>query len=88
MHDKLFENQASLSVENEKKWAREIGLDGEKFDSCLDGGKYSEVVNKDVSYGSSLGVSGTPSFFVNGIPLSGALPYQSFKQLIDKELNG
>ena len=86
MHDKLFSNQESLSVENEKKWAKEIGLNSAKFDSCLDSGKYAGAVQSDSSYGQSIGVSGTPAFFINGKLISGAQPYSVFKQAIDAEL--
>lgn len=86
MHDKMFQNQASLSVDNEKKWAREIGLDGAKFDSCLDSGKFAAQVASEEAYGQTLGVSGTPAFFINGVPLTGAQPFSAFQQTIDAEL--
>lgn len=87
MHDKLFENQASLSVENSKKWAKELGADSKKFDECLDSGKFESAVQADFSYGQSLGVSGTPSFFINGRFLEGAQPYSAFEQAIEAQLN-
>lgn len=86
MHDKLFENQADLSVENYKKWARELGVDGPRFDRCLDNGEFEARVNAELAYGQSLGVSGTPSSFVNGVPLVGAQPFSAFKQVIDAQL--
>ncbi len=86
MHDKLFSNQQSLSVENEKKWARELGVDGAKFDSCLDSGKFAQAVRDDLSYGSTIGVSGTPGFFINGVSLVGAQPFGAFQQAIEAEL--
>jgi len=86
MHDLLFSNQEKLGIENYKKWAREIGVDGAKFDSCLSSGKYASDVQADLAYGSQIGVSGTPGFFVNGKKISGAQPYIVFKQAIDAEL--
>jgi len=86
MHDKLFENQQSLSIENYQRWAREIGVDGAKFDSCLSSGKYFDAVQSDEKYGQTLGVSGTPSSFINGVQIEGAVPYSSFKQAIEAEL--
>jgi len=86
MHDKLFENQATLSPENEKKWARELGIDGAKFDTCLNSGKYTKAVQDDLNYGASLGIQGTPGFFVNGILVNGAQPFSAFKAVIDAEL--
>jgi len=86
-HDKIFQNQQSLSIENLKLWAKQIGLDTTKFDSCLDTGKYQSEVQKDQKDGISLGVSGTPAFFINGKALIGAQPFAAFKQLIDAELS-
>lgn len=88
MHDLLFQNQEALSIENYKKWARQIGVNGGKFDSCLDSGNYTEIVQADLAYGQQLGVSGTPSFFINGFSLEGAQPYSAFKKIIDDELAG
>tara|TARA_Y100000034_G_scaffold67371_1_gene81273 strand:- start:7854 stop:8927 length:1074 start_codon:yes stop_codon:yes gene_type:complete len=87
MHDKLFENQGLLSEENYKKWARELGVDGAEFDSCLDSGKFVADVQADLTYGQQLGVSGTPGFFVNGQLVSGAQPYSVFEQLIEAGLS-
>src|SRR3989338_8862854 len=87
MHDKLFQNQDSLSVENYKKWAKEIGLDATKFNSCLDSGKMASEISKDMADGSKYGGQGTPAFFINGKLVSGAQPFSAFKQAIDVELN-
>lgn len=86
MHDKLYGNQENLSVENFKKWARSLGANGEKFDSCLDSGKFASAVKADLDYGQSIGVSGTPAFFINGQMLSGAQPYSVFEQVIKAAL--
>lgn len=86
MHNKLFSNQQSLGVANLKKYAGELALDQAKFDECLDSGKYESEVQNDLNEGGAYGVSGTPSFFVNGIMLVGAQPYSEFKKLIDAEL--
>ncbi len=86
-HDKLFSNQESLSADNYKKWAKESGADENKFNSCLDSGKYEKAVKDDMSYGQSIGVSGTPAFFINGRFVSGAQLYSVFKEIIEEELN-
>jgi protein-disulfide isomerase len=88
MHDKLFENQQSLSVENYKKWARELGADGEQFDDDLDSGKFANEVKQDMNEGQKAGISGTPGFLVNGNPIVGACPYSTFQQAFDAELEG
>jgi protein-disulfide isomerase len=86
MHDKLFANQKALKIENLKGYAKELGLDVAKFDKCLDAGDKAKVVAEGVEAGKKLGVNGTPAFFVNGILVSGAQPFEAFKKLIDEEL--
>jgi protein-disulfide isomerase len=85
-HDKIFQNQQSLSIDNLKSWAKQLGLDTTKFNTCLDTDKYKTEVQNDLSDGISLGVSGTPAFFINGKPLIGAQPFAAFQQIIDVEL--
>jgi protein-disulfide isomerase len=86
MHDKLFANQDSLSTENYKAWAKELGLNENQFNTCIDSQKYASQVQKDFDDGVAAGVSGTPTFFVNGQKLVGAQPFSVFKQVIDAEL--
>ncbi len=85
-HDKLFANQQALKVDDLKKHAADLGLDAARFNECLDSGKKAEIVKKDQSAGEKAGVSGTPAFFINGIVLSGAVPADEFKTIIDSEL--
>lgn len=77
-----------LSIDSLKKYAKEVGLDTKKFASCLDDSKYASKVSSETSYGSTVGVAGTPAFFVNGKFLGGAFPFDLFKEIIDKELAG
>jgi len=86
MHDKLFANQASLSVDNYRDWAGEIGLDRARFDECLDSGAMAEEVEQDHADGLAYGVSGTPVFFINGRMLSGAKPFAAFDAAIQEAL--
>ena len=86
-HDKLFENQNALDTGSLKQYAKDLGLDTAKFNSCLDSGKMTSEVQKDFSDGAQSGVSGTPTFFINGIQIVGAQPYSAFEQLIEQELN-
>ena len=85
-HDVIFEQQASLSENNLKLWAKELGLNSNQFDSCLDSGKYSARVDIDYNEGLTLGVNGTPATFVNGKLISGAVPYEEFERAIKEEL--
>lgn len=87
MHDKIFENQQTITASDLKKYAQSLGLNTSKFNSCLDDKKYKNNVDRDVQLGSQLGVTGTPAFFVNGQRISGAVPFTSFKTVIDSELN-
>ena len=92
MHDKLYTNQQSLSITNYKSWAREIsGVDGAKFDNCLDSGKYASEVQKDSQDAQTAGGRGTPYFVVmdksgKGTAISGAQPFSAFKSAIDAAL--
>lgn len=82
----LFEHQQALGVDKLKEYAAQIKLDTKKFDECLDSGKMEEKVRANQAAGSAAGVSGTPAFFINGIPLSGARPFAEFQKIIDAEL--
>src|SRR3989338_10355646 len=84
-HDKVFENQETLSNDNYKKWAQELGLDEDKFNDCFDSKKYDGEVNKDLQEGSSNGIQGTPGFIINDKILSGAQPFSAFQQVIEAE---
>jgi protein-disulfide isomerase len=85
-HDVLFDNQDKLSLIELKNYASQLGLDIGKFNSCLDSGKFENEVLADLQDGIDAGVSGTPSFFVNGKMIEGAQPYSVFKMIIDDEL--
>ncbi|MEW6748294.1 MAG: DsbA family protein [Candidatus Micrarchaeota archaeon] len=86
MHDKLFENQDALSVSDLRRYSAELGLDTSMFDQCLDSGKYSQEVQADKRAGDAAGVSGTPTFFINGKKLVGAVSYETFEFAIEEAL--
>jgi protein-disulfide isomerase len=88
MHDILFENGVAGGSDTFKGYAADLGLDTDAFDECLDSGKYADEVQKDLADGSALGVSGTPAFFINGVFISGAQPFEVFQQVIEQELGG
>ncbi len=67
-HDFLFANQGALGVEDLKRYAASLGLDTDRFNQCLNTGKYAEKVKKDVEDGTKYHVRGTPTFFINGTP--------------------
>lgn len=84
-HGKLFAME-ELSTEKMKAAAGELGLDQAKFDKCFEDQEFKKAVEKDIEDGQSVGVTGTPTFFVNGRVLSGAQPFEAFKQVIEEEL--
>ena len=84
-HERLFSSEA-LDVKTLKEHARTIGLDQPRFDRCLDDGRQRQAVDRDAEQGRLAGVTGTPAFFINGIPLTGAQPAAAFEKIIDEEL--
>jgi len=84
-HDKLW-TQSDLSEEKLKALAGEVGLDQAKFDECFKNKQFKADIDKDMADASSVGVTGTPAFFINGRMLSGAQPFEKFKEIIDEEL--
>lgn len=84
----VAQQESVISMPNLKKYAKELGLNTGKFNKCLDSGEKKTLVDKDTAYGSSVGVQGTPGFFINGQFLAGAFPFQFFKEIIDKQLDG
>ena len=86
MHDKLFANQGQLSPAFYDQVAKEIGLNMDKFHASIEAHKDQATIQADMSAGAAVGAGGTPTFFVNGRKLVGAMPFESFKQLIDAEL--
>jgi len=86
MNRKLFENQQKLTRENFLVWAKELGLDVDRFTKELDAHTYAEAIQKDAKEAEDIGAGGTPASFVNGRYLSGAKPVAAFKEVIDEEL--
>ncbi len=94
LHDLIYveqekQGQGTIDFTNDdlKTWAANAGLNTGQFNQCLDSGKYASVVDEDMQAGNTAGVSGTPTFFINGEMIVGAQPFDSFKALIDKNLN-
>jgi protein-disulfide isomerase len=85
-HAELFAENAQLDRPGLDALAQKTGLDTGAFKACMDERRTQALVQKDVDAGSEAGVSGTPAFFINGIPLRGALPAEDFQRVIDEEL--
>jgi predicted DsbA family dithiol-disulfide isomerase len=82
----MFGNQNKLAVDDLKSYAKSVGIDASKFDKCLDSGEKKTLVEEDTKAGSAAGVNGTPAFFINGLFINGAQPYEQIKQTVDREL--
>lgn len=87
-HDLLFANQDGLNKENFIKWAKELGLDADKFAKDMDDPAEAKKIETDMELGMQNGVQGTPAFFINGVMLSGAQPVDAFKVIIERWLKG
>lgn len=86
--EKLFGGELGLNPEAYLEYANQIDLDTDEFAKCIEEGRYSQEVEDDYQYAAQLGVQSTPTFFLNGIPLIGAQPYEVFKDVIERELAG
>ena len=99
MHDMLFDNQNEWNNQDTvnvlssfSQYATNIQLEQDTFDSCLTNGKYIEEIRKDLNDGQSYEVTGTPGFFIGNdeigyVELKGAQPFESFKKIIDAQLD-
>ena len=99
MHDMLFYNQNEWNKQETgdalslfSQYGAEIQLEQKTFDSCLTSGKYLEEIKKDLDDGRDYGVEGTPGFFIGNdqigyVELKGAQPFDSFKKVIDAQLD-
>jgi protein-disulfide isomerase len=88
-HDQLFQTVAAggqLMRSKLKELAIELGLDAEKFNACLEQSKYKAEIDEDIAAGRDAGVTGTPSFVINGQLLVGAHPIETFRQKIEEAL--
>lgn len=86
MYEKIFEHQAELSPDKYEGWAAELGLDVEQFKRDVASADVKGRIDADKAEAAKLGVTGTPSFFINGRFFSGAQPLEQFKSMIDQEL--
>ena len=86
-HDKLFANQDKLEVESLKRYAKELQLDMARFEADRLNPENRKRVEADVAEARELGVSSTPSFFINGRYIRGAQSFDVLAKLIDEELN-
>jgi predicted DsbA family dithiol-disulfide isomerase len=97
MHDRIMENPKAVSADDLTKHAEALGLKLDSFKECLDSGKYTAAIRKDMAEGSKAGIRGTPSFLMGLTDpkdskvkatkmLRGAVPYAQFKNALDELL--
>jgi protein-disulfide isomerase len=86
MHDRLFANQADLTIPNLKRLAAQVGLDAGVFDVCMDTHARVKEIEADLNAGVAAGVRGTPTFFVNGEKIEGVIPADVFETVIKDSL--
>lgn len=89
VQDAMFAHQELMEasdVAGLKKLATDLGVNSASLDACLASGKYNSRLQSDAAEGAAAGLDGTPTFYVNGMPVGGAASYPSFKQVIDVEL--
>ena len=84
-HDMLYKTK-QLEISNLKDDAKSLQLDTNAFDKCLDSGDRADLVKSELAEGQSLGLQGTPSFFINGRFFSGSLSYEQLAAILDEEL--
>ena len=83
MHDKLFHSQQALDKDSLVKYGQEFGVD---VKPAIETNKFAAQIKADQEEAAKFGARGTPAFFINGRPLSGAQPFDAFKKIIDEEL--
>jgi protein-disulfide isomerase len=87
-HESLFSMELGLSNDAYQEYATRLGLNVQSFLECMESDRYQAEVQADYQFASELGVRSTPTFFINGIAIVGAQPFDVFKEVIDKELAG
>jgi protein-disulfide isomerase len=79
-------NRGVFTARNLKAWGREIGLDGPRFDACLDTGRGLVKVEEDFREGRRLGVDATPTLIIDGQMIRGLVPWEDFRRILDEAL--
>jgi protein-disulfide isomerase len=86
-HDQLFASQQALASADLTNMAEQVGLDVPRFEECLDTSRYADRVHAGIADATKLGITSTPTIFINGRRLSGAQPFEALASVIDEELS-
>ena len=84
--DLLFKNQSDLGEQNLRRLASSLGLDGRAFGDCLSSNRFEAVIDGTIAEGRKLGVNSTPTMFINGAAVAGAVPLSRLESLLREEL--
>lgn len=87
-HNALFAGAYGLGRSSYERYATDLKLELASFTQCLDDRRFQDEVEGDYNFAANLGIRSTPTFFVNGVAIVGAQPFDVFKELIDLELAG
>ncbi len=86
-HDKVFASQPNIQRQYLVQYAKDLGIDAKRFEAAIAGSHGKPAIDADVAEAKTLGVTGTPAFFINGHFLSGSRPFDDFAQVINSELS-
>ena len=86
-HDKLFDNQQALGKNRLKDYAKQLKLEPTAFATCLDKATHTKDVESALLEAAGHGVSATPTVFINGRLVVGAVPYETYDRIIREELS-
>jgi protein-disulfide isomerase len=86
MHDKMYDNNTALERPNLETYAKEVGLNVDRFKRDMDDAKVKEEIAAHQKLAGSVGANGTPTFYINGRELVGAQPFADFQKVIDEEI--
>jgi len=88
MHDLLLRKSPKLDRDSLISYAQKLELDVKKFTASLDSKKHAQEIDRDEKLAVDMNLYSTPTFFINGRKVIGALPFENFKKIIDEELAG
>ncbi len=86
MHDLLIKRSPKLDRASLILYARELGLDVQKFTESIDSQKHARDIDRDLELAVKMDLYTTPTFYINGRKVVGARPFDYFRKIIDEEM--
>lgn len=87
MHDAMYDDQSALNLDSLKNTATRLGMNADRFSTCIADGSANPALDLDAKAAHDLGLGGTPYFFINGRPIDGDVPVEKFESIILDELH-